>query len=318
MHVRKVQLIAGSTYTISLPKKWVKENNISAGQSLSVTEKDDSVVIRSNITFNETETNAIIDINKYKNIITQIIYSLYYYGVNEIHINSEKTTINEATKEKIKKTLANLMGGEIIYDYKNKLRIKFFISDKKIDIPQLLIRILLLIKQQISNILEDKLENCKSIESDVNKLNNLITRNLFSTLKNKTSRYSSVVINEKNAFLYNRLLMRLEKISDHLSDLIDYVREMPRPNKEIQENLNMSLELVNKHITRIVAKKEFYSIDENNREKILSNVKRIKDPLLRYTFRNIFKLTMACENDIISIYFYKNDIKSLITSNNSV
>lgn len=49
METRKVYISGGSTYGISLPKKWVKKSNLKAGDSLIVTEQGGSLLIETSV-----------------------------------------------------------------------------------------------------------------------------------------------------------------------------------------------------------------------------------------------------------------------------
>jgi len=59
METRKVYVSGGSTYVISLPKKWVKKTNLKAGDSLIVTEHGSSLMIETSIIENESRTKEI-------------------------------------------------------------------------------------------------------------------------------------------------------------------------------------------------------------------------------------------------------------------
>ena len=47
MERRKIQLIAGSTYTVSLPKSWVIKNNLKEKSQISITENNDRTLVLS-------------------------------------------------------------------------------------------------------------------------------------------------------------------------------------------------------------------------------------------------------------------------------
>lgn len=49
METRKVYVSGGSTYVISLPKKWVKKTDLKAGDSLLVTEQGGSLLVGASI-----------------------------------------------------------------------------------------------------------------------------------------------------------------------------------------------------------------------------------------------------------------------------
>jgi predicted acyl esterase len=48
METRKVQVTGGSTYTVSLPKDWATENDVSAGSAVALYPEDDVLVYHGN------------------------------------------------------------------------------------------------------------------------------------------------------------------------------------------------------------------------------------------------------------------------------
>jgi len=45
MHRRKIQLIAGTTYSVSLPKEWVRKNNLKEKNEILFYEKNDRTLV---------------------------------------------------------------------------------------------------------------------------------------------------------------------------------------------------------------------------------------------------------------------------------
>ncbi|ELY75364.1 phosphate uptake regulator PhoU, partial [Natrinema pallidum DSM 3751] len=45
METRKVQVTGGSTYTVSLPKTWATDNDVSAGTTVEFYPEDDALLL---------------------------------------------------------------------------------------------------------------------------------------------------------------------------------------------------------------------------------------------------------------------------------
>ena len=66
MHRRKIQLVAGTTYTVSLPKEWVKKNHLKEKNEIALYEKnDETLVISAQLSENEKMKEISLDADKY-------------------------------------------------------------------------------------------------------------------------------------------------------------------------------------------------------------------------------------------------------------
>src|SRR3989344_9454583 len=145
MEKRKIQLIAGTTYSISLPKEWVKNNKLKEKSVLSIIENNDkTLTLTSEKKEDKNIKNISLDIDNHSNNIDQLIFSLYYLGAENIEINS-KENIPKEIKSRIRRAIQNMSGSEIVYEDKNKIIIKVLLDKSKIDINQTIYRVWLLI-----------------------------------------------------------------------------------------------------------------------------------------------------------------------------
>ena len=79
---RKVIQIANSTVLVSLPRKWVIENNIKKGDEVEITEKGKSILIGSE---GKPENITVeVDYEKLEPLMPKWIYSLYKKGIDTV------------------------------------------------------------------------------------------------------------------------------------------------------------------------------------------------------------------------------------------
>src|SRR3989338_4436309 len=119
MHKRKIQLIAGSTYSISLPKEWILKNKLKEKDELNILEKDNGNLIISSNTNERTIDSIKLNIEDYKNI-DRILYSCYYLGIETIDINSKKGFFKEETFLRV---YINCFNAKIITRIQNRINI---------------------------------------------------------------------------------------------------------------------------------------------------------------------------------------------------
>src|SRR5659263_614289 len=91
MEARKVYVSGGSTYVISLPKKWVKKTNLKAGDSLIVTEHGSSLMIETSIIENESRIKEInISQIKSSDALERLLIAFYLVGYDTIKIKLDR------------------------------------------------------------------------------------------------------------------------------------------------------------------------------------------------------------------------------------
>ena len=112
MEIRKLQLIGGSSYMISLPKSWIRENNLSQGDEL-VLQVDKCFV---KIFPKKNADNVFrVKIDKIPSVdekfLRRFIYALYIQGPDEIIIED---TLSPKVITKLGEIVRDLIGMEII------------------------------------------------------------------------------------------------------------------------------------------------------------------------------------------------------------
>src|SRR3989344_5952886 len=124
MERRKIQLIAGTTYTISLPKEWVKKNGLKEKSEISILEKNDRQLLLSPFSFESKKpVEMSLDIDEHLDNIDQIMFAVYYLGIDSINLYSNKA-LTKQTESKIRRALMNMSGAEITHQDKHKIAIK--------------------------------------------------------------------------------------------------------------------------------------------------------------------------------------------------
>jgi len=112
MEVRKLQLIGGSSYMISLPKSWIKENNLNQGDELIL--QVDKCMVK---IFPKKNAESVFRVRVEKipsvdeKFLRRFIYALYIQGPDEIVIED---TLSPKIITKLSEIVRDLIGLEII------------------------------------------------------------------------------------------------------------------------------------------------------------------------------------------------------------
>lgn len=303
---RKIQLIAGSTFSISLPKNWVKDLNLNARQELIISEQaDKSLLIFPSEPKDVDKSSIEINIKDYDEKLPQILFSLYYYGFEEIILKSEKG-IFPSIKKNIREVVYDLTGTEIIYEDKNKVVIKIMIRDLNLDLFHVFYRINLLIESSIESIISNlDWKEIKFNEDEVDRLYNLSTKIITTSITNRNVLLSSKINNLKTIPSLFLIAKRLENISDNVKNLGNLLRRDKSKVKEIKNFLSKIQKHLNYSILYLMNnKKEKYNTFQKERE-FKTKIRSIKDVSLSNFLDEIFRYLINVQEEIIIVDFYR-------------
>lgn len=312
MHRRKIQLIAGTTYTISLPKEWIKKNNLREKNEIILSEKIDNTLILSPQIPKEKEFKSVVlNIEEHKNNMEQILFSVYYLGAEDIELIS-KEPITKEIKAKIRKTITNMSGTEIVYEDKQRIRIKVLLDKEKINIIQTLYRIILLIDLSITNLAENMdINEIRINENEIDRLYHLITKIITISLVEPKILYSSKIKNVLKIPSYLMISKRLENIGDNINHLSYYLGKNKKRFKNKNEILRYFKLKLNKIIKYILGDEEKVSAKLNNDDFVFVDtmILEIEDKTILNYLEEILWFISSIEEEIINLSFYNQLIK---------
>ena len=130
---RKIQMTGGSTYIISLPKKWVEMNRVGKGDEVFVKEEDDgSLSIASKLEEKEQKDEALIRVasNDKQDAVMRKAISAYLVGYNILHIKSQgQQPLAVGLRNYLKSFTRNyLVGTEIVNDSPTDLTLQVLLN----------------------------------------------------------------------------------------------------------------------------------------------------------------------------------------------
>jgi len=307
MHRRKIQLIAGTTYSVSLPKEWVRKNNLKEKNEILLYEKNDRTLVISPSTIEEKKLNELsLDVDKYASNIDQILFGVYYLGIENINLFSKKE-LTKDVKTKIRKTITHMSGTEINYEDKQKIIIQVLLDKSKVDILQVLYRVSLIIDSSISNILEQlNINEIKINENEIDRLYHLIVKIVSLSLIDSNILYSSKIKNVSLIPAYFLISKRLENVGDNVNHLSEYLDKTKINFENKKEILNFIRTELNRSIKHIISSSPnfFFKINVDNLKAINNSVSKLKDKTIQNYLEGIIRYIVDVEEEVINISFY--------------
>jgi len=220
MNQRKIQRTGIATYTISLPKVWVRRNNVNVGDVVYIQEEEDQSLRVLLSQSKEQTKSASLNLSGFKNQ-TELIRkftSLYLNGYSQIQFFSVEP-ISKDFRKTILSQIKKVIGFEIVEESEKKIALQDFFSSNYLSISNTIRRSFQLSKLMINeslNILNKEtntLENIEIWEEEVNKLYLLARRQINFALENSMI-MSQLSINVKDCQDFIILSGAIEKMAD--------------------------------------------------------------------------------------------------------
>jgi phosphate uptake regulator len=308
---RKVQFIAGTTYSLSLPKQWILKNNIKAGDMLVVNEASNRSLNISLEHIHQDE-ELTIDVSNLTKDLDQIIYSIYYIGIENINLTHKKEFSRE-TRLKIRKTVSELSGTEIIHEQKNLINIKVLLDKSKIDVYQIFYRIHLIIDSELEELSEEgDVETITFYEREVDRLYHLCTKILKTALINTNVLNSSKIENVQLVPGFFLLSKRLENISDNIEYIAKRIMKKELKSIEMKPTITIlrkELQRSAKQLIQINKKSEFSTTTKQLKKEIEKSINTIQDEHIRIRLWEIEQFIINVQEEIVGLTFYKHQFK---------
>lgn len=282
MEARKVYVSGGSTYVISLPKKWVKKTNLKAGDSLIVTEHGSSLMIETSIIENESRIKEInISQIKSSDALERLLIAFYLVGYDTIKIKLDRKD-HLSYREIIRKIMDYLIGVEIVEDTNEEMTLEIMLDYKRMSTKQILQRMfsidrsmLLDLGKALKNIDIGLAKDIIAREKEIDRLYFLVVRQLKSAVEYQQIAEKLGIEFQRDCLGYRIVVKVLERIADHIENMAKSYILLSEIQKEV--NLNDFIEITYSIVT--IFEKSVQSLFTRNNEmaeKVFQELKKIE------------------------------------------
>ncbi|HIQ50197.1 MAG TPA: phosphate uptake regulator PhoU [Nanoarchaeota archaeon] len=263
MEERKLQETGHGTLIVSLPKKWIKLNKLHKGDIVIVTYYKDYLII--SIPKSEKLQTTI----KFLDIETTFreIVSKYIQGFDKIHLVASSSQWKEL--KKVREYILKKLPGVEVTDTENGILIEIVASTENYGIERIIERInsnlrwmILSIKQALETKDIELLKEVCEKDDEIDRLNLLANRYIFSILKNP----EFFKLREKIIY-FKIILDKFESIGDSIEslarNLIFVVQNKNLPMKKFSKVLTLMEKLISDVI------KAFFNLDKQLANEII-------------------------------------------------
>jgi phosphate uptake regulator len=253
---RKLQITGGSTYVISLPKRWVTQNGLEKGSSLVVRQEETGFlsILPPDIGKTEKTEEAHIKVSPEDSseALIRKTVAVYLQGYNIIHIRAKTQEEILSTHRNAIKTFARnmLVGTEIVIDTSKDLKLQVLLSYPELSVPSALRRMTIITASMhkdaitaLKNIDYQLASDVRATDYEVNRFHLYIIRQLKMAIQNPRIITEIGLQTQKDCLGYRLITKMVERTADHATNIAKNVLLL---KKSLDEQFLLTIKEMNK------------------------------------------------------------------------
>lgn len=231
--IRKVQFTGKSTYVLSLPKSWIEEMHLNAGDQVAlIRETDNSLSILpfiSGLRDSLNQVTAVVLSEDSSSTVKRKVVSMYLAGYDIIHLKLKLGRNNPALRDAVREVVRrNLIGTEIIADGSDNITLQVLLSIPELSISTAIRRMYLIAssmhRDAMLALTERNYELAKEViksDDEVDRFSLYISRNLVMAMKNGRMLREMGLENPADCLSYRVAAKSIERVADHACGIAD-------------------------------------------------------------------------------------------------
>lgn len=243
---RKVFFSGKSSYILTLPKKWVKENGIEAGNEVIMSIGKNFITIYPKKADLKKKLVSIDSKDLRHETLMRRIISYYLAGMDSIRL----TVYNEEQRSAISRATDILIGAEVVEDTGKEIVMEIFLDNSRLKTENIMRRMGNTCVGMVSDFCTalKKFDRyiCNSIiarEREVDRLHFLLLRQL--KLANMHADVASELeIPVEKIQEYRTVVRSLERVADHAANMAESLLELGKPVEYLCDLVDADLEML--------------------------------------------------------------------------
>ncbi|WP_297508071.1 phosphate uptake regulator PhoU [Thermococcus sp.] len=229
MEFRKIQFTGRSSYIISLPKKWVRDNNLRQGDAVPLVINPDGSITIFPKEPKETSEKKVLEISPEfsPDMAIRLVISAYIQGYDVIDIVFPGEM--PLYKVKVRKVLQTLPGVEIILDEPQRIVAKSLLDEDEVNLAELLRRVRSIVLSMLGDLELLVAGSNGEIKRDIYDLENELDRFYFLIIRTVNRLLSRHNVSEESGLVRRTfdlmailfIARDIERIGDHIIRIAD-------------------------------------------------------------------------------------------------
>ncbi|MFB6120229.1 MAG: PhoU domain-containing protein [Halobacteriaceae archaeon] len=248
MERRKVQVTGGSTFTISIPKEWARENDVSAGDEIEFYPDEDSLLMMP--VQEEGTQRGNLDVSDLGGEnLRRAVMTMYVSGFDVLELGADRITSDQ--RRVIREATQGLVGLEVLEETSTRVVIRDLLDSSELSIHNAVQRMRLISLSMLEDALTALDENDPDLardvierDDDVDRLWFVVSRIFRGTLRSPQAA-QEVGLPRSTCFDYHSSARQLERIADHaakIAGLSTDLDDVPDPITEALSELEADAE----------------------------------------------------------------------------
>jgi len=241
MELRKLQMTGGASYTVSLPKKWVKEQGLKVGDVVAVLPRSDSsltLVAHEKIPSggDKAAEVTLAPSKEDREEILRTFVAQYLAGYDVVRIRfpvSAKPDLRTYLREAARRMF---VGSEIIEESKDELIVQCLSSYGDLPTPKIISRMSLIAKLMLRDAVESLRSKDRALAEEVIKRDEeidrfylFIVRQLTMAVLNRSLIQEIGLSDPRDCLVYRVVSKSLERIADHATRIAEMANRIDEP-----------------------------------------------------------------------------------------
>ena len=296
METRKVQVTGGSTYTVSIPKSWANDNDVSAGSTVEFYPEGDSLFMTP--VGGDDQTEGTLDITNLEGTeLVRAVMTMYVSGFDVIILESGRITNDQ--RGRIREATQSLVGLEVLEETKDEIVIRDLLDSSELSIHNAVTRMRLIAASMLEDALlalrdldRDLAHDVIQRDDDVDRLWMVVSRIFRATLRTPKAS-EELGLPREICFDYHSSARQLERIGDHATKIAHLTLEI---DQEVSDEVLTAIEELHTEVVGVIdgGMDALFTDDSDEATRLANDVReRVRD--VDATARGIDKLLRELE-----------------------
>ena len=228
--LRKLQVTGGSTVIVSLPKEWIKANNLGKGDFVNLEELASGDLRLSSIQSRASKKVATIDCCEHMKGLRDLMIGAYLSGADVIKISC-KNKIPRGTRSDVREFLRDTRGMEIEVDDDKEIRIISILNPSELRLQVSINRMYILISSLVNDAMDvllgepiDLLSDIDDRERQIDARRLLLERQVAASIQ-LPSVERKLAVDRFTAMEHANIARILERMGDHATRLAYLIKD---------------------------------------------------------------------------------------------
>jgi len=229
MERRKVQVTGGSTFTISIPKEWARENGVSAGDEIEFYPDEDSLLMMP-VREEGTQRGSLDVSDLAGENLRRAVMTMYVSGFDVLELEADRITSDQ--RRVIREATQGLVGLEVLEETSTRVVIRDLLDSSELSIHNAVQRMRLIslsmLEDAMTALADDDDDIARDViarDDDVDRLWFVVSRIFRGTLRSPQAA-QEVGLPRSTCFDYHSSARQLERIADHAAKIAGLSMEL--------------------------------------------------------------------------------------------